>query len=897
MLGRTVRRGSRVSSGRGIGRRWTIGGLVVAVGGLGLPIVVAGPAQATTMLVTTTTQGINNDGLCSLQEAILAANEDAFYFPNPDGSGDIIDAACPSGNGADVIVLLPGTYVMSSIVDDAANYLGPTATPFITSAITIEGRGATLVRSGLAPRMRAFAVGATGALDLREVTVSNFATKGGDGKHGGGGGLGAGGAIAVVDGSLLVQWSTFVGNTATGGNGSKNTSGIVAGGGGGMGGDGGTPFTEPFAGGGGGGGARGDGGSGDVDNFAGGAGGGGGGTVADGESGDDNEDRGTDQLQGGKDCGGAGGYTDIGFGGDAGDDATCAGGGGGAGEAYRPQVGVFGPGNGGNGGFGGGGGGGGYDGASGGNGGFGGGGGAGSDQVSLLPTAQGGGNGGFGGGGGAGRGGFVSGSPGDGGTFAGDASTTTGGGGAGLGGAIFGYAADITVSNSTFTQNRVTRGRTVAGNGSNDGREAGGAIFTVAGNLTVRQSTIAGNRTEAIGGGITVYEPTTGEPAALSLRNTIIAGNEGSDECYIRSGVSQASTGNLITPHAEDSQTPCVGVVVDADPLLGPLQLNAPGTTPTMALDVASPAIDAGSTFSTTPDDQRGVARPQLGGFDIGAYEYDVPADTTAPTAAPTAAPAANGNGWNNTDVTVSWNWTDEAGGSGIDPAACTTTSTSSGEAAGIALGPVSCLDRADNVGSAGPVTVNVDKTAPTLTCQPAAYVLGGDHSADVTATVGDVLSGPAVSPVGSDVTATDVATPGIKSVNVTGADRADNSTTAACSFTVGYRFDGFTEPIPQTGYKRGSRIPVKFQLKDASGTPIPDADAAALLTPTCRVQVTFDGVVKGCATYESALDRFIFTLKTAKNTAIGAHTVGIRVTAPDGSGGVNNNSVPVIIR
>ena len=103
---------------------------------------------------------------------------------------------------------------MTSIVDDAANYLGPTATPFITSTLTIEGRGATLVRSGLAPRMRAFAVAPTGNLDLREVTVTNFASKGGDGKHGGGGGLGAGGALAVLDGTLLVQWSTFAGNSA-----------------------------------------------------------------------------------------------------------------------------------------------------------------------------------------------------------------------------------------------------------------------------------------------------------------------------------------------------------------------------------------------------------------------------------------------------------------------------------------------------------------------------------------------------------------------------------------------------------------------------------------------------------------------------------------------------------
>ena len=54
--------------------------------------------------------------------------------------------------------------------------------------------------------------------------------------------------------------------------------------------------------------------------------------------------------------------------------------------------------------------------------------------------------------------------------------------------------------------------------------------------------------------------------------------------------------------------------------------------------------------------------------------------DTSAPTASPTQLPAENGLGWNNTDVTVTWNWSDEAGGSGIDNAACTTSSTSTGE-------------------------------------------------------------------------------------------------------------------------------------------------------------------------------------------------------------------------
>jgi hypothetical protein len=452
------------------------------------------------------------------------------------------------------------------------------------------------------------------------------------------------------------------------------------------------------------------------------------------------------------------------------------------------------------------------------------------------------------------------------------------------------------VSNSTLTGNWVARGHTVPDNGANDGREAGGAIFAVAGTLTVQQSTIAGNGTGAIGGGVTVYEPTTGEEATLHLRNTIIAGNEGHDECYIRSGVAQASTGNLITSHDEDTETPCVGVVVDADPLLGQLQPNPPGRTPTMALDVASPAIDAGSTSFTTPDDQRGVPRPQLGGFDIGAYEYQVETDTTAPTANPVVTPTPNGNGWNNSNVTVTWNWVDEVGGSGLNLAACTTSTSVSDEGADQSQS-ATCADRSGNVGSAGPVLVSLDKTAPTLTCQPAAYLLGGDHGADVTATVTDGLSGPAASPVGSGVSAVDLASAGVKAIAVSGSDMAGNSATVSCPYTVGYGFEGFSEPIPQTSYKRGSSIPVKFQLTDASGTPIPDADAAGLLSPTCRVQVTFDGVVRGCAAYDPVRDRFAFTLKTAKSTPPGQHQVGIRVTAPDGSGVVNTNAVPIVIR
>ncbi|MEZ4734645.1 MAG: hypothetical protein R3E79_46735 [Caldilineaceae bacterium] len=89
------------------------------------------------------------------------------------------------------------------------------------------------------------------------------------------------------------------------------------------------------------------------------------------------------------------------------------------------------------------------------------------------------------------------------------------------------------------------------------------------------------------------------------------------------------------------------------------------------------------------------------------------PADATPPTANPSPSPAANGAGWNNTDVTVDWNWTDNPEGAGSDPAHCTTSSTSSGE--GTITLSATCQDLAGNEGTAT-YTVKVDKRAPLIT-------------------------------------------------------------------------------------------------------------------------------------------------------------------------------------
>ncbi len=111
--------------------------------------------------------------------------------------------------------------------------------------------------------------------------------------------------------------------------------------------------------------------------------------------------------------------------------------------------------------------------------------------------------------------------------------------------------------------------------------------------------------------------------------------------------------------------------------------------------------------------------------------------DTTPPTATPSQQPPANSAGWNNTNVTVAWNWADNSGGSGIDTASCTTSTASSGEGT-LALN-ATCRDLAGNTGSAS-YSVKVDKTAPST----ASWFGIAGVQASVVLTPTDALSGVA---------------------------------------------------------------------------------------------------------------------------------------------------------
>jgi hypothetical protein len=585
------------------------------------------PMSGSTIMVTTTVQkiGAQGSGGCSLQEAIYSANlhtNMAIDSINPDGTDHFVTTDCVAGTGNDTIVLPSGAgFMMSNVIEDQHNYMGPTATPIIFSDITIQANGSTIESTG-AQNFRAFSVGTasidlnpggspnvvsgTGSLTLQNAYVKGFAVHGGNAGPSAGGGLGAGGAIYVQAGSLTVVNSTFEANSATGGNGGGGSGGGNAGGGGGgLSGNGGGGLGNA---GGGGGGARGNGGASDPDtNGNGGAGGGGGGTVGGG-------------LPGILATGGTGGLKCGGNGANAqnsnGADGSCPGGGGGGGST---GVGLFqNGGGGGNGNYGGGGGGGAEVIGSGGNGGFGGGGGGAPNL-----DGSGGGNGGFGGGAGSGFNDGLGGGPGTPGPFGGGASKTSndqirnGGGGGALGGAIFNDSGSVLIENCTFFNNDVDRGE-AGGPDADNGADAGGAIFSRNGSLTVVDCTISGNRATGSGGGVVVVND--GATATFILRNTIIADN-GADECFFTGTVTHDGSGNLIVENFG-----CPGMVSMDDPQLGALQLNAPGNTPTMAITENSPAFQAGDDsvlgsplFLTT--DQRGVTRPQFTHSDIGAYE------------------------------------------------------------------------------------------------------------------------------------------------------------------------------------------------------------------------------------------------------------------------------------
>jgi len=196
-------------------------------------------------------------------------------------------------------------------------------------------------------------------------------------------------------------------------------------------------------------------------------------------------------------------------------------------------------------------------------------------------------------------------------------STISGNTAAVMGGGINVYAGSLTIiTNSTISGNAA--GTVFAG-----GSTGSGSAIMNFGVTTITNSTITGNTNEGINNN-------TG--GTLSLKNTIVAKQGFGADCTNAGGTILTLLNNVV------GSGNC-GVVPTPNPLLGPLQNNG-GPTLTHALLPGSPAIDAGdaATCATIPVnglDQRGIARPQGAGCDIGAFELEVAPPPSPPSPPP----------------------------------------------------------------------------------------------------------------------------------------------------------------------------------------------------------------------------------------------------------------------
>jgi hypothetical protein len=174
---------------------------------------------------------------------------------------------------------------------------------------------------------------------------------------------------------------------------------------------------------------------------------------------------------------------------------------------------------------------------------------------------------------------------------------------------------------------------TVSGNTTSDG-----SIFCFSyGPVSVIDSTISGNEGSAIrtSSSVSIYNSTiafnalTGGAngaglnlltgAVVNLQSSILWGNtSGLVELDLTTDGNVAGANNVIGV----ANVPLPADTMSSDPLLQVLADNG-GRTPTHALGMGSPAIDAGNNVLSLLDDQRGPQFPRVLGprADIGAYE------------------------------------------------------------------------------------------------------------------------------------------------------------------------------------------------------------------------------------------------------------------------------------
>jgi CSLREA domain-containing protein len=126
-------------------------------------------AAATTIDVTSTADNKTDDQLCTLREAVDAANTNAAV--NPAGGND-----CPAGQAGpaiDTIVLGFATYALTGAAGDGANASGDLDIEGTAGPAAINGQGPAVSRIDANDNDRVLEVSDAGSLTLRHLTVTD----------------------------------------------------------------------------------------------------------------------------------------------------------------------------------------------------------------------------------------------------------------------------------------------------------------------------------------------------------------------------------------------------------------------------------------------------------------------------------------------------------------------------------------------------------------------------------------------------------------------------------------------------------------------------------------------------------------------------------------------------
>ena len=273
---------------------------------------------------------------------------------------------------------------------------------------------------------------------------------------------------------------------------------------------------------------------------------------------------------------------------------------------------------------------------------------------------------------------------------------------------------------------------------------------------------------------------------------------------------------------------------------------------------------------------------------------YTVIADTIAPITTESATPAANGAGWNNSNVTVTLTAMDNAGGSGVASVTYTLTGAQAGggsvagsstsftiSAEGTTTVTYHATDIPGNSEADKTLVIKIDKTAPTLTMPILASSYTFDGTVTLNFSTSDGVSGVGSSQAtfnGSTVTSGTTVTltkAGTNTFTLTATDEAGNTASRSKSFSALYNFIGFLQPTLYDGsrvFKLGSTVPVKFQLTDATGVVVSTAIGTVTVqqfSGSAPVNDPLDGVSSGGSNsgdffrYDSTSSQYIFNLST----------------------------------